>query len=145
MKIEKNNVFFFGIFVNIKVLMALRLSFQHETKCIRDIVPLISNQHEARAVMNCHVFARPRSMSHKFWWFLFVPAALSVWDLWVNVGLSSIVSGLFAHDTGMITKFYISQSALTVLLCIVSWLCFSAARSLDQELGGVAAMEPNGG
>jgi hypothetical protein len=124
------------------VLMMLRLSIQHLNKCVRDITPLLTTRYEVNAVINCHVFSKPRANSHKFWWFLFVPAALSLWDLFVNIGLSGIVNGLFGN-TNLLRSFYAGQTALTILLCIVSWLCFSTARSMDAELAKVDAMYPD--
>jgi hypothetical protein len=79
MKIEKNNAFIFAILVNTMALMTFRLSLK-EVECIRDMIPLIKSKLEIKVILNSHIFAKPRSPSFSFWWFLFIPAVVSQAD-----------------------------------------------------------------
>ena len=141
-KIEKNNIFVYGLLIQMMALMTLKLSIQHLSKCIRDITPLISNINEVNAVVNCCVFSKPRTRSHKFWWFLFVPMFLAWWEVYVNVDQLSTIRAMVGGAVSMAGEFYFGQIVFTVLLSILSWLCFASARSLDDQLVSVNSMYP---
>jgi hypothetical protein len=140
MKVEKNNVFIFALLVDMMALATLRLSIGNEISCVKHIIPLINSQEEINAVLDCHVFAKPRSHSLSFWWFLFIPAAVGIFDLAVNFNSLSIVTHLLSGSS-VIGVFYILQIALTVSLCVVSWLCFATARSFDRILKDVSSIQ----
>jgi hypothetical protein len=131
-KVEKNDIFVFGMFVYIFALFTLYLSTLNEIKCVHDIRPLIVDRYQKNAVINCHVFAKPRMQSWRFWWFLFVPAIVGTFDLIWNLRFVDVVASLAGPIHALIL--YSVQTGLTILLFYVSWLCFFAVSSLDHLL-----------
>jgi hypothetical protein len=149
MKIEKNNAFIFATLVDIMALMTLRLSLRNEISCVTGIIPLVTNKHDVTAILNSQVFSKPRSRSWRFWWFLFFPAAASMLDLATNLTQITVVQGLlnvslWKYVVGVISGmslFYLLQAVLTAAVCVVSWLCYDTARSLDNVLVTVESMD----
>jgi hypothetical protein len=98
----------------------------------KDIYPLISNKLESNVVINCHVFAKPRKRSYAFWWFLFIPLVLAVWDSYINWIAYYVVERFLG--TSLALHFYTSQTILTLVLAFTTFKCFFGAVSLDKEL-----------
>jgi len=149
MKIERNNAFIFATLIDIMALVTLRLSLRNEINCVTNIIPLLTTKHDANAVLSCHVFSRPRSRESWFWWFLFIPAAAATYDLGTNFWQINLLQGILSISgwqkvVGIISTmglFYFLNAVFVAATCLVSWLCFHTARSLDNVLLTVEALD----
>ncbi len=135
LKIDRGSVFFFSSIMLTLIFMTLRFSMINEAKCIHHAIQLkiIKTKSLAQAVINTHVFAKSRESSISFWWFLFVPSVLILFDSSHSVYDAICRFPALLNDYSLLKIFFLEVVCIAILIW-TNVLCFKAASALDDQL-----------
>lgn len=148
-RFDKNNALIAYNLIAIFILVALSMSLVNEARCVRAILPIVGDDiDKIRAVMNSHVFSRPKHW-RTFWLLFFVPAVLPMFRLYNDIFSPSehlpfyyfaAAESLFGRTKAFV--FFAVEVGTILVLVACCIICVLNGRRLDQRLIELSKKSP---